>query len=164
MGYEKFVATQNYYSIAGRDMEREITPMAISEGISIMPWSPLAGGFLSGKYTRTNEVAGDSRRDSFDFPPVNKEKAYDIIDVLISIANKHQVTAAQVALAWVLKQPGITSVIIGAKNQLQLNDNLNSTRLILSDEELIQLNKISELPSEYPNWMVNRQIHGRFPD
>ena len=96
-------------------MEREIVPMAMSEGISIMPWSPLAGGFLSGKYTRTNEIAGDSRRDSFDFPPINKEKAYDIIDLLITIGKKHNVTAAQVALAWVLKQPGITSVIIGAK-------------------------------------------------
>jgi len=164
MGYEKFVATQNYYSIAGRDMEREITPMAMSEGISIMPWSPLAGGFLSGKYTRTNEVAGGSRRDSFDFPPVNKEKAYDIIDILISIGEKHKVTAAQVALAWVLKQPGITSVIIGAKNQAQLNDNIQATNLLLNEEELIQLNQISELPSEYPAWMVNRQIHGRFPE
>ena len=163
MGWDKFVATQNYYSIASRDIEREIAPMAISEGISIMPWSPLAGGFLSGKFTRTNEVAGESRRDTFNFPPVDKEKAYDIIDVMIRIGQSHGVTAAQVALAWVLAQPGVTSVIIGAKNLIQLNDNINSVSLILTSEELEELNKISELPSEYPAWMVNRQLQGRFP-
>jgi len=163
MGWEKFVATQNYYSIASRDIEREIAPMAISEGISIMPWSPLAGGFLSGKFTRTNEVAGESRRDTFNFPPIDKEKAYDIIDVLIRIGQLHQTTAAQVALAWVLAQPGVTSVIIGAKNLIQLNDNINSVNLKLTSEELEELNKISELPSEYPAWMVNRQLQGRYP-
>jgi len=163
MGWEKFVATQNYYSIAGREIEREIAPMAISEGISIMPWSPLAGGFLSGKYTRTNEVAGDSRRDSFNFPPVNKEKAYDIIDVLINIGQQHQVSAAQVALAWVLAQPGVTSVIIGAKNLAQLNDNISSINFKLTEEELLELNRVSDIPSEYPAWMVNRQLQGRFP-
>ena len=163
MGWEKFVATQNYYSIASRDIEREIAPMAISEGISIMPWSPLAGGFLSGKFTRTNEVAGESRRDTFNFPPIDKEKAYDIIDVLIRIGQLHQTTAAEVALAWVLAQPGVTSVIIGAKNLIQLNDNINSVNLKLTSEELEELNKISELPSEYPAWMVNRQLQGRYP-
>lgn len=164
MGWGKFVATQNYYSIAGRDIEREIVPMSISEGISIMPWSPLAGGFLSGKFTRTNQTAGDSRRDSFNFPPVNKDKAYDIIDVLIAIGQRHQVTAAQVALAWVLTQPGVTSVIIGAKNHIQLNDNLSSVNLKLSDEELLELNLASEISAEYPAWMVNRQFQGRFPE
>lgn len=163
MGWGKFVATQNYYSIAGREIEREIAPMSINEGISIMPWSPLAGGFLSGKFTRTNEVAGDSRRDAFNFPPVNKEKAYDIIDVLIKIGQEHEVSAAQIALAWLLAQPGVTSVIIGAKTLEQLNDNLNSVNLKLTDEELQELNHVSEIPSEYPAWMVNRQLQGRFP-
>lgn len=163
MGWEKFVATQNYYSIAGREIEREIAPMAISEGISIMPWSPLAGGFLSGKYTRTNEVAGDSRRDTFNFPPVIKEKAYEIIDVLINLGLQHQVSAAQIALAWVLAQPGVTSVIIGAKNLEQLNDNISSVNLKLTEEELQELNRVSDIPSEYPAWMVNRQLQGRFP-
>lgn len=163
MGWGKFVATQNYYSIAGRDIEREILPMAISEGLSVMPWSPLAGGFLSGKYTRTKEIAGESRRDSFNFPPVNKQKGYDIIDVLIKIGQQHQVSAAQVALAWVLHQPGITSVIIGAKNCNQLNDNINAVNLILCDEELMELNQVSEMAQEYPAWMVNRQLQGRFP-
>lgn len=163
MGWEKFVATQNYYSIACRDIEREIVPMSVSEGISIMPWSPLAGGFLSGKYTRTNEVAGDSRRDTFNFPPINKEKAYDIIDVMIAIGHKHKVTVAQVALAWVLAQPGVTSVIIGAKNVAQLDDNISSVNLKLSNEELNQLNQVSEITAEYPAWMVARQLQGRYP-
>jgi len=163
MGWGKFIATQNYYSVAGRELEREIVPMAISEGLGIMPWSPLAGGFLSGKFTRTNEIAGESRRDSFNFPPVNKDKAYDIIDVLIRIGQRYQVTAAQIALAWLLAQPGVTSVIIGAKKQDQLIDNINSVNIKLTDEELKELNQISEISSEYPAWMVNRQLQGRFP-
>ena len=163
MGWGKFVATQNYYSIAGREMEREIAPMAISEGIGIMPWSPLAGGFLSGKFTRNNEIAGDSRRDAFNFPPVNKEKAYDIIDVLIRIGLKYQVSAAQIALAWLLVQPGVTSVIIGAKKQEQLIDNLGAVHVKLTVEELDELDKVSEIEQEYPAWMVNRQSQGRYP-
>lgn len=99
-GWNKFVASQNYYSIAIRDIEREIVPMTLSENIGIMPWSPLAGGFLSGKFRRDNDTSGDNRRDSFDFPPLNKEKAYDIIEVMIEIGNRHGVSAAQVALAW----------------------------------------------------------------
>ena len=117
----------------------------------------------NGKYTRTNEIAGESRRDTFNFPPVNKEKAYDIIDVMNRIGQQHEVSAAQVALAWVLRQPGITSVIIGAKNCNQLNDNINAVNLILSEEELQDLNQISKLPAEYPEWMLNRQALGRFP-
>ena len=164
MGWGKFVASQNYYSIASRDIEREILPMAISEGISVMPWSPLAGGFLSGKFTRTNTIAGDSRRDSFNFPPIDKEKAYDIIDVLIKIGKQYEVTAAQVALAWVIAQPGVTSVIIGAKNLIQLNDNIRAVNLKLSADDLQELKNVSELPSEYPSWMVGRQMQGRFPE
>ena len=164
MGWGKFVASQNYYSIASRDIEREILPMAINEGISVMPWSPLAGGFLSGKFTRTNTIAGDSRRDSFNFPPIDKEKAYDIIDVMIKIGKKYEVTAAQVALAWVIAQPGVTSVIIGAKNLLQLNDNISAINLKLSADDLQELKNVSELPSEYPSWMVGRQMQGRFPE
>ncbi|HZK61432.1 MAG TPA: aldo/keto reductase, partial [Anaerovoracaceae bacterium] len=99
----------------------------------------------------------------FNFPPVDKEKAYDIIDVMIRIGQKHSETAAQVALAWVLAQPGVTSVIIGAKNLVQLNDNLNSVNLKLTDEELTELNKVSEISAEYPGWMVNRQSQGRYP-
>lgn len=163
MGWTKFVASQNYYSLSSRDIEREIVPMALSEGIGIMPWSPLAGGFLSGKYTRKNAVAGDSRRDTFDFPPVNKGKAYDIIDVMAEIAANHDVSVASVALSWVTRQPGVTSTIIGAKNVEQLNDNLTSVNLKLTPEDLQKLDDISALAPEYPGWMVKRQLQGRWP-
>lgn len=163
MGWTKFVASQNYYNIAARDIEREIIPMAIDEEISIMPWSPLAGGFLSGKYTRQTPKAG-GRRDSFDFPPIDREKAYDIIDTLTEIGSHHGASAAQVAIAWLLKKAGVTSVIIGAKKQEQLLDNLASVNLALSHGEMQTLNEISELPSEYPGWMLERQAQGRIPD
>ncbi len=164
MGWSKFVASQNYYSIAGRDIEREIIPMALHEKIAIMPWSPLAGGLLSGKFTRDNQKAGDSRRDEFDFPPVNKDRAYNIIDFMIKIARSHEVSPARVALSWMLKKDGITSIIIGAKRTEQLADNIAATELELSEKEMNELNKLSELPSEYPGWMVERQTSGRWPD
>ena len=163
MGWTKFVASQNYYTIASRDIEREIVPMALSEGIGIMPWSPLAGGFLSGKYTRNNEIAGNSRRDAFDFPPINKPKAYDIIDVMAEIGKQHGVSVATVALNWVTKQPGVTSTIIGAKTLDQLKDNISAVKLQLTPEDLQQLNDISTLAPEYPGWMVTRQTQGRWP-
>jgi aryl-alcohol dehydrogenase-like predicted oxidoreductase len=164
MGWTKFVASQNFYSVASRDIEREIVPMALSEGIGIMPWSPLAGGFLSGKFTRNNEIAGDSRRDTFDFPPINKGKAYDIIDLMTRIGNDHKVTAARVALAWLLGKPGVTSIIIGAKKKDQLLDNIECTTLKMSAAELSELEKISALSPEYPGWMVERQLTGRYPE
>jgi aryl-alcohol dehydrogenase-like predicted oxidoreductase len=163
MGWSKFVASQNYYTIASRDIEREIVPMALSENIGIMPWSPLAGGFLSGKYTRNNEVAGDSRRDAFDFPPINKQKAYDLIDLMAEIGKNHNVTVASVALNWVTRQPGMTGTIIGAKNLQQLNDNISSVDLQLTPGELNQLNEASALAPEYPAWMIARQSQGRWP-
>jgi aryl-alcohol dehydrogenase-like predicted oxidoreductase len=163
MGWTKFVALQNYYSIAARDIERELVPLALSEGLALMPWSPLAGGFLSGKFTRNNEVAGDSRRDTFDFPPVNKEDAYDIIDVLIEIAASHQVSAARVGLAYILKKPAVTSIIIGAKKHEQLLDNIAATQLELTANEFQQLDAISLLTPEYPGWMIERQTMGRLP-
>lgn len=164
MGWSKFVASQNYYSIAGRDIEREIIPMALSENIAVMPWSPLAGGFLSGKFTRNSEKAGDSRRDTFDFPPIDKEKAYDIIDVMQKIGESHNATVARIALAWMLQKPGITSIIIGAKRKEQLLDNIAATEIKLSQDEMEKLNAISMLKSEYPGWMVQRQNMGRFPE
>ncbi len=163
MGWTKFVALQNFYSIGSRDVEREIIPMALSEGMALMPWSPLAGGFLSGKYTREVEKAGGSRRDAFDFPPVDKEKAYDIIDLMLAIGREHQVSAARVALAWLLKRPGVTSIIIGAKKHEQLTDNIACTELQLSETELNQLDTISALVTEYPAWMIERQGQGRMP-
>jgi len=164
MGWTKFVASQNFYSVASRDIEREIIPMALSENVGIMPWSPLAGGFLSGKFTRNAKVAGNNRRDTFDFPPLNKEKAYDIIEVMEQIAGNHNVSVATVALNWVIIQPGITSTIIGAKTLEQLNDNIKAVHLELTPNEVKQLNEISALSSEYPGWMVNRQSQGRWPE
>jgi len=161
-GWNKFVGLQYYYSLASRDIERELVPLAIDQNLAIMPWSPLAGGFLSGKYTRGGGAAG-ARRDAFDFPPINKEKTYDIIDVLGEISAQHGVSVAQVALAWVRLQKGITSTIIGAKNIDQLNDNLKSVDVVLSAEELKRIDEISALPREYPGWMVERQSMDREP-
>jgi aryl-alcohol dehydrogenase-like predicted oxidoreductase len=160
-GWHKFEGLQYFYSLAGRDAEREVLPMAIDQNLAVMPWSPLAGGFMSGKYTRSNEKTAGGRRDNFDFPPVNKEKAYDIIDVLAAIAASHNVSVAQVALAWVRLQPGITSTIIGAKTTQQLHDNIRSTYVQLTASEMQQLNDISALPKEYPGWMVERQTADR---
>lgn len=164
MGWTKFVALQNYYTIAGRDIEREIVPMALSEGLALMPWSPLAGGFLSGKYSRDKQKAGDSRRDEFDFPPVDKEKAYEIIDLMAEIAAGYNASVARIALAWMLNKPAVTSIIIGAKRNEQLLDNIAATNLKLSGEDLKKLDEISALSPEYPGWMVERQAQGRFPD
>ena len=160
-GWNKFVGMQYYYSVGGRDIEREIVPLAIDQNLSIMPWSPLAGGFLSGKYTRNNEKAGDSRRDNFDFPPINKEKAYDIIDVLAEVAKEHEASVAEIALAWVRMQKGITSTIIGAKNIDQLNANIKSTEVRLSADELKRIDEVSALVKEYPGWMAERQSADR---
>src|ERR1700744_2115967 len=160
-GWNKFIGLQYYLSLAGRDIEREVLPLAIDQNLAVMPWSPLAGGFLSGKYTRNTEKAGDSRRDIFDFPPVNKEKAYDIIDVIAEIGKQHNVSAAQVALAWVRLQKGVTSTIIGAKNPDQLQDNLQSVDLELSADELKRIDEVSALSKEYPGWMVERKSADR---
>ena len=164
MGWSKFVASQNFYSIASRDIEREIVPMALSENISIMPWSPLAGGFLSGKFKRDVSKTGNSRRDDFDFPPINKEKAFDIVDVMTKIGEHYNASAARVALAWTKDRPGVTSVIIGAKNNDQLLDNLACTELQLTPDELKELDTISAPTPEYPGWMIDRQMMGRLPE
>lgn len=156
----RFVSLQAYYTIAGRDLERELVPMLLDQKMGLMVWSPLAGGLLSGKYSRdTGTEAG--RRSNFDFPPVNKDKAFNIIDVMQVIANEKQVTVAQIALAWLLHQPVVTSVIIGANKLQQLTDNLNSVHVQLSNDELDKLNDISQLAPEYPGWMIDRQSRDR---
>ncbi|OCX53634.1 aldo/keto reductase [Mucilaginibacter sp. PPCGB 2223] len=160
-GWNKFEGLQYYYSLAGRDIEREVLPMAADQKLAVMPWSPLAGGFLSGKYTRNSTKSGANRRDNFDFPPVNKEKAYDIIDVIVETGKSHNVSAAQIALAWVRQQPGITSTIIGAKTADQLQDNIKSIEITLSADELKRIDEVSALSKEYPGWMVERQSADR---
>lgn len=152
----KFVSLQAYYTIAGRDLEREVVPMLLDQKMGLMVWSPLAGGFLSGKYTREAN-AEEGRRVNFDFPPVNKDKAFDIIDVMQEIAIAKDVTVAQVALGWLLHRPVVTSVIIGAKKPEQLQDNLKAVDLKLTADELSQLDVASKLSPEYPGWMIERQ-------
>jgi aryl-alcohol dehydrogenase-like predicted oxidoreductase len=156
-GLARFESLQAYYTVAGRDLEREIIPMLRSEGLGLMVWSPLAGGFLSGKYSRQQQAEAGSRRLEFDFPPVNKERAFDCIDVMREIADARGVSVAQVALAWLLHQPQVTSVIVGAKRPEQLQDNIGATRLELSAEELARIDQVSKLASEYPGWMFERQ-------
>jgi aryl-alcohol dehydrogenase-like predicted oxidoreductase len=152
----KFVSLQAYYTIAGRDLEREIVPLLLDQKLGLMVWSPLAGGFLSGKYSR-NAATEEGRRLSFDFPPLDKEKAFDIIDIMQKIASAKGLTVAQIALAWLLHQPVVTSVIIGAKKQEQLLDNIQASEVKLTDDELAQLDAVSKLTSEYPGWMIDRQ-------
>lgn len=160
-GWSKFIGMQYYYSVASRDIEREIIPLAQDQHLAVFPWSPLAGGFLSGKYTRDSAKAGGARRDTFDFPPINKEKAYNIIDVMAQIGKKHNVSVAQIALAWVRMQPGITSTIIGAKSPEQLQQNIDSTKFALDADDLAKIGEISLLAPEYPGWMVDRQSGDR---
>ena len=153
----RFESLQAYYTLAGRDLERELIPMLKSEGVGLMVWSPLAGGLLSGKYGREQQAEEGSRRNAFDFPPVNRDRAFDCIDAMRPIARSHNVSVAQVALAWLLHQPQVTSVIVGAKRPEQLADNLAATKLALSEVELALLDKVSSLPAEYPGWMFERQ-------
>jgi aryl-alcohol dehydrogenase-like predicted oxidoreductase len=153
----RFASLQAYYTIAGRDLERELVPLMESEGIGLMVWSPLAGGFLSGKYGRDGGKEGANRRDTFDFPPVDKERGYNVIDAMKPIAEAKGVSIAQIALAWLLHQKAVTSVIIGAKKLEQLDDNIAATKVALTDAELRILDEVSKLPAEYPGWVFDFQ-------
>lgn len=161
LGLARFESLQAYYTVAGRDLEREIAPLLQSENVGLMVWSPLAGGLLSGKYGRDVKAVDGSRRTTFDFPPVNLERAYDCIDAMQQIAAAHGVSVAQIALAWLLHQKAVTTVIIGAKRIEQLDDNVAATTISLSSDELAVLDKVSALPAEYPGWMLGRQGEGR---
>jgi aryl-alcohol dehydrogenase-like predicted oxidoreductase len=151
-GLERFKCTQSYYSLAGRELEREMIPLLKDQGLGLLVWSPLAGGFLSGKFTRDS---GDdaARRAKFDFPPVNKEKGFDVLDVAKTIADRHGITVAQIALAWILANSAVTSVIIGARKPSQLEDNLKAIDVKLSADDLKALDEVSKLTPEYPAWM-----------
>jgi len=157
LGLARFESLQAYYTVAGRDLERELIPMLRSEGVGLMVWSPLAGGLLSGKYGREQQAEAGSRRIAFDFPPVHKERAWDCIDAMRPIAQSKGVSVAQVALAWLLHQPQVTSVIVGAKRPEQLADNIGATQVALTAQELEQIGDASRLPAEYPGWMFERQ-------
>jgi aryl-alcohol dehydrogenase-like predicted oxidoreductase len=155
LGLHPIVSLQAYYTLVGRDLEREIAPMLVSEEVGLMVWSPLAGGFLSGKYSAGDPAEG--RRASFDFPPVEAERGDAVISAMRPIAEARGVSLARIALAWLLHQRPVTSVIVGAKRPDQLADNLAATEIDLNSDELASLEAASKLPSEYPGWMQERQ-------
>ena len=155
--WNEFVSVQAYYSIAGRDLEREIFPLLQDQKLGLMVWSPLAGGFLSGKFKRDQVAPEGSRRSSFDFPPLNKDKAFVCLAAMEPIAKAHGVSVAQVALAWILSKQQVSSIIIGARRMEQLKDNLASTKLVLAEAELKTLDEASALSPEYPGWMLAMQ-------
>ncbi len=152
----KFVSLQAYYTIAGRDLERELVPLLKDQNVGLMVWSPLAGGLLSGKFARNTQGPEDSRRATFDFPPVNRDKAYDILDVLHPMAQEKGVSVAQLSLSWLLHQSVVSTVIIGAKKPEQLEDNLKSVDVKFTADELKKLDEVSQLTPEYPGWMFAR--------
>jgi aryl-alcohol dehydrogenase-like predicted oxidoreductase len=162
-GWAAFDTLQAYYSLAGRDLEREVVPLLEDQRMGLLVWSPLAGGLLSGKFTRESENVEGARRSSFDFPPVDRERLWRSIDAAQPIAESHGASVARVALAWLLSKPFVTSVIIGAKRMDQLEDNLAAVEVKLSPEELKSLDDASTLPPEYPGWMVSFQSRNRLP-
>ena len=157
LGLSRFESLQAYYTVAGRDLERELIPMLASEGVGLMVWSPLAGGLLSGKFGRAQPGEAGSRRTTFDFPPVDRDRAFDCVEVMRAMAASRGVSVAQIALAWLLHQPQVTSVIVGARRPEQLADNLAATQVALTADELAALDAVSRLPAEYPGWMFERQ-------
>jgi len=163
-GFARFETIQAYYSIAGRDLEREIVPLMNEEKLGLMVWSPLAGGLLSGKYGPGAPGNGEGRRATFDFPPVDRDRAWACVAVMREVAEKHGVSVATVALAYVLAKPFVTTVIIGAKRIDQLEQNLAATGLKLDADDMKKLDDVSALAPEYPGWMVARQGAGRRPE
>ncbi len=161
-GLARFQSAQVYYSIAGRDIEREIAPLCQSEGVAILPWSPLAGGLLSGKFDADKKGPAGARRASFDFPPVNAERLPRVLAALREVSKATNLSVARIALGWQLTRPFVTSIIIGAKKPEQLTDNLAAVEVKLSPEHVKLLDEASALPPEYPGWMVEFQS-GRDP-
>jgi len=162
-GWERFESLQAYYTIAGRDLERELVPVLQDQNMGLMVWSPLAGGLLSGKFSRDTAAPDGTRRAAFDFPPVDRTRAFNCIDVMRKVGDAHGVSVARVALGWLLAKPAVSAIIIGAKNEEQLKDNLAVTDLVLSPAELAELDGVSALPAEYPGWMVEFQGRERSP-
>ncbi|MBT2135226.1 aldo/keto reductase [Croceibacterium sp. LX-88] len=167
-GFAKFVSLQAYYTVAGRDLERELAPMLLSEGLGLMVWSPLAGGLLSGKYDFTPEgTSGEGRRANFDFPPVDLDRAATLVEAMRRMGDKRGVSVAQIALAWLLYQPVVSTVIVGAKRADQLSDNIAACDVELEQAELAELDGLSALPREYPGWMLQTQgayVSGRISE
>ncbi len=162
-GYARFETLQAYYSIAGRDLERELVPMLTEEKLGLMVWSPLAGGLLSGKYGPGAPSPEGARRTSFNFPPVDEDRGWACIAAMREVGAVHGVSVARVALAWLLAKPQVMSIIIGAKTEAQLDDNLAAVTLTLTPEDMAKLDAVSALPPEYPGWMLERQGGNRLP-
>lgn len=160
----KFATTQNYYTLAGRDLERELVPLIKADKLGLLVWSPLAGGLLSGKFGRDKQPEDGSRRTTFNFPPVAMEHAYKVIEVMERIGAEKGVSVAQIALAWLLHQSHVTSVIIGAKRIAQLDDNVGATQINLGADDMAALDAVSALTPEYPAWMQrSREVPAKPP-
>jgi aryl-alcohol dehydrogenase-like predicted oxidoreductase len=157
----RFDTLQAYYAIAGRDLERELVPLLEATKTGLLVWSPLAGGLLSGKFSRGNQKPEASRRSEFDFPLVDKERTWKILDVMAPIARAHNCSPARISIAWLLSKPVVSSVIIGAKRIEQLHDNIAAVDIKLTAEEIKQLDEVSALPPEYPGWMLPFQSSNR---
>ncbi|MEZ4403658.1 MAG: aldo/keto reductase [Kofleriaceae bacterium] len=163
-GLPRFVSAQVFYTIASRDIERELVPLCQSEGLGIMPWSPLAGGLLTGKFKDGEAGPAGARRTAFDFPLVDKPRAFACVEAMRPIAASHGVSIAQIALAYLLHKPAVASVIIGARTDAQLADNLAAVKVRLAADELAALDQVSALPPEYPGWMTEFQQRDRYLD
>jgi aryl-alcohol dehydrogenase-like predicted oxidoreductase len=162
-GGSRIESLQAYYSVAGRDLEREIVPLLVEEQIGCLVWSPLAGGYLSGKFSPGGDAAAEGRRKSFDFPPLDKDKADKLVAAMQPIAKAHGTSVARVALAYVLNKPWVSSMIIGARTAAQLDDNLEAGKLKLDAAQIAKLDELSALAPEYPGWMLERQAQQRMP-
>jgi aryl-alcohol dehydrogenase-like predicted oxidoreductase len=162
-GWSKFVTLQAFYSLMARDLENELVPLCLDQGLGILPWSPLVGGFLTGKYRRGKPRPQGARRTNPEgqFLQFDEEKGFDLVEELDQIAKTHNATVAQGALNYLLRKPGVTSVIIGAKTKEQLADNLKITDWEMSPEEVLRLEKISQPPRAYPYWMLARTVEDR---
>ena len=151
--FTPMAGAQMYYSMLGRDLDGDYKDFITANGLGLITWSPLASGFLSGKYSKENPVPQDSRRVKFDFPPVDIDKGYKVIEALRTIADKHQASIAQVALAWVMQQSFVSSVLIGATKLEQLDDNLKSAQLTPDQEDLRTIEELTAILPPYPAWM-----------
>lgn len=156
-GWARFESVQAYYTVANRDLEREVMPLLADQQLGLMVWSPLAGGLLSGKFSADGQGPADARRANFDFPVVDKPRAFRCVDVMRGIAARHGVSVARVALAWLLARPQVSTVILGAKTPEQLQDNIGASALVLQAEDIAAIDGVSALAPEYPGWMIARQ-------
>ncbi len=160
---ERFVTLQALYSLIARDLENELVPLSLDQKLGILPWSPLGGGFLTGKYRRGKPRPEGARRSdpTKQFLQFDEERGFDIVDELEKIAGNHKATITQAALNYLLRKPGVASVIIGAKNKEQLTDNLKTTDWEMTPEEVARLDELSKLPRVYPYWMLERMAQDR---